>query len=648
MRIIYTSIFILFAFQISGQITWEKLFSKNSTDNFRCVREVPTGGYIAAGYTANFSANDTDAFVVRLNINGDTLWTYTYNGPMSKKDLFYKVIPTLDGGFALCGYTSSLTGISDDLLYLKLSSTGQQQWVKFFGGTGKERGQDIIQTSDGNYTIVGYSTSTPAQYYDAFMLRADTNGDTLWTKLYGSANYDDANTVKALSDGGFIFGGQSNNGANGFDQFIVRTNFIGNEIWSKKMGSVGTDNLECLTLTSGGFILAGSSSTVAGGDDDGYLVKTDTAGTVLWTKLYGDTAQDDMHRVENTSDGGFIITGTTSSYGDENPNLWFVKTNSTGDTIWNKTFGRHNHDHGYSGEQTSDGGYILAGHTGSFGYNFEEAYILKMDSSGNIDNQMTYTSVFDMLEPTDNSCGSTNSQIQIVIKNYGRKTVQSVPLTISVSGAVSTNFSEVYNIPFEPEVTDTITLSNVINTSLGGTYTFFFSTGNNNDVYPERNTFTKTINIKPQPSLNLGVDTAVSDSSFLLDAGAGLQYSWDTGTNSQTYTVVTSGSYCVTVTGANSCTNSDCIYVVVSVGVDEINPLINYIYPNPASTLVYVELLSDVRTANLELMNSSGELLVRKSFSNQTSLDVSTFPKGIYLMKVVASKGIELKKIIID
>ncbi len=648
MKIIYTMLFILVVFQSNGQTTWEKLFSANSTDNFRCVREVPSGGYIVAGYTANFSVNDTDAFVVRLNTDGDTLWTYSYNGPMSKKDLFYKVIPTIDGGFALCGYTTSVTGISDDLLYMKLNSSGQQQWIKFYGGAGKERGQDIIQTPDGNYTIVGYTTSVPAQYYDAFMLRADSNGDTLWTQLYGSSSYDDANSVKPLPDGGFIFGGQSSNGANGFDQFLVRTNSLGTVIWSKKMGSLGTDNLECVTLTLDGFILSGSSTTVTGGDDDGYLVKTDTAGTVLWAKLYGDTTPDDMHRVENTSDGGFIITGTTSSYGDENPNLWFVKTNSSGDTIWNRTFGRDNHDHGYSGQQTSDGGYILAGHTGSFGYNYEEAYILKMDASGDIINQMTYTSVFDILLPSNNSCGSENSPIQLVVKNFGRKTVQNVPLTISVSGATVSNFTETYNFPLEPEVTDTITLSNVLNTSSGGTYNFICSTGNDNDVYPERNSFSKSIAINSQPNLNLGVDTAVSDSTFLLDAGPGLQYSWDTGANSQTYTVITTGNYCVTVTGQNSCTNTDCIYVVVSVGIDEIKPLINNIFPNPASSLVYIELLSDVTTARYELLNSTGKIIEFENFKSNLTLDVSKFPKGIYFLKIIASKGVELKKIVIN
>jgi hypothetical protein len=125
--LLLTAILILAFINGNAQTSWEKLFSANSTDVFRCIREVPSGGYIVAGYTSNYSPKDTDAYVVRLNSAGDTTWTFTYNGPMSKKDLFYKVILTNDNGFVLCGYTTSFTNALDDVLYLKLNSSGVRQ-----------------------------------------------------------------------------------------------------------------------------------------------------------------------------------------------------------------------------------------------------------------------------------------------------------------------------------------------------------------------------------------------------------------------------------------------------------------------------------------------------------------------------------------
>jgi len=260
MRYIY--LFILFSllsvFKVDAQQTWEKLFGLNSTDVFRSVREVPGGGYICAGYTANFSASDTDGYVVRLNISGDTILTFRYNGPMSKKDLFYKVVCTTDGGFMVCGYTTSLTGLSDDIIYLKLNSSGLQQWVKFWGGNGKDRAQDVIQTLDGNYVITGYSTSPPASYYDGFLLKVNGNGDTLWSKLYGGGlgSFDDLNCVRELPDSGFILGGQSQNltVGNGLDMYLIRTNSTGNVVWTKKIGTPQAENIESLARDLSGFV----------------------------------------------------------------------------------------------------------------------------------------------------------------------------------------------------------------------------------------------------------------------------------------------------------------------------------------------------------------------------------------------------------
>ena len=180
MNKIYKTLFflslILFAADANAA-TWERLYVKKSTDCFRSVREVPGGGFVVAGYTSDFTPNDTDGIVMRLNSNGDTLWTFIYNGPSSKQDLLYKILPTSDGGFILCGYSKSF-GNGDNAIYAKLNSSGQLQWIKNWGGSGIEHAQDIIQLSDGKYVLCGYTTTAPAKYYDAFILKIDQNGNT--------------------------------------------------------------------------------------------------------------------------------------------------------------------------------------------------------------------------------------------------------------------------------------------------------------------------------------------------------------------------------------------------------------------------------------------------------------------------------------
>ena len=493
-KLLLTTFIISVACFSTKSQTWEKLFSGLSTDVIRSVREVPAGGYIIAGYTANLTSNDTDAYVARLNTSGDTLWTYTYNGPLSKKDLFYKVIPTSDGGFALCGYTSSVTGTSDDAMYMKLNSSGQQQWVKFYGGSQKERAQDIIETTDGGFAIVGYTTSSPAQYYDAFFLKTNSVGVVTITKLFGSSNYDDANAVREMPDGGFILGGQSSNGTNGFDMFLVRIGPTGSTYWMQRFGTMQTENIESLLILSDGFIVAGNTNTAATGDD-GYIVKTDTSGIVVWSKSYGGSQPDDFHRVEPTSDGGYVAIGTTSSTGPAFPNMWMMKTNSTGDSLWSKAFGGANHDHGYSGQQTSDGGYIIAGHTGSFGFNYEDGYVIKTDASGNNSTKLTYTTVLDIITPSTITCANASTPIKLVLRNFGNQSIANIPVTVQVTGAITTTINQTFSAG-----SDTVTLSTTLNTSGGGTFNIAAFTNNNNSVYPARNSMSRSVTIEVTPS----------------------------------------------------------------------------------------------------------------------------------------------------
>ncbi|MBL0104798.1 MAG: hypothetical protein IPP51_14180 [Bacteroidetes bacterium] len=484
---------LMIGFSSHAQITWEKLFSEKSTDVFRSVQEVTTGGYILAGYTADSTVNDSDAFAVRLNTSGDTIWTYQYNGSLSKKDLFYKVIETSDGGFIFCGYTNSVTGLSDDILILKLNSSGQLLWVKTTGGSGKDRAQDIIQIGDGTYFVTGYTTSSPALYYDAFLYHLDTNGDSLWFKRYGTALYEDANSVRALSNGGYLLGGQAQNGANGFDQYLIRTDSNGDTIWTKKLGTIATENVEHIAIAPNGFILAGSSS--ASGTDDGYLVKTDTTGAVLWTNTYGGTQPDDFHRVELTSDGGLVASGTTSSSGDSLPNMWIVKTNSSGTQQWANTYGGDNHDHGYSGQETSDGGYILCGHTGSFGYNSEDALVVKMGTTGGLGNYLTYSAVTSVINPSSTLCGGGNIQVSVIVRNFGNDTLPNVPVTCNITGSLTQTLTGTYNGALYPSDADTLVFTTPITTVAFGTYNFTFTTNNNNDVVPANNIYTTTITI---------------------------------------------------------------------------------------------------------------------------------------------------------
>ncbi|TAH41094.1 MAG: T9SS type A sorting domain-containing protein [Bacteroidetes bacterium] len=646
--------FLLFSYSGFSQVTWEKLFSKKSTDVFRCVIEVPAGGYMIAGYTADSTANDSDAYAVRMTTAGDTLWKKRINGSGSRKDLFYKVINTADGGFAFCGYSTNNGAGNDDVYFLKMDGSGVIQWSNYWGGPAKDRGQDIIQTADGGYAITGYSTSPPASYYDAFILRINSAGDTLWSKFYGGGGFEDANSIVLLPDDGFIIGGQGTNGSNGLDLYLVRANSIGDTLWTRKFGTTATDNIEnILRLADGSFILAGGTDGPGLGGNDGLLVKTDSGGAAIWSKIYGGNSQDDFHQAFETTDNGFILSGTSRSSGALEPNMWLVKTDSSGDSVWTKTYGGDNHDHGYGAVQTLDGGYIFVGYSSSFGFDAEDAYVVKTNSLGEVSNYLTYITVTDLTRPLPPVCASNNVQVRVVVRNFGRDTVPAVPVSIQITGPITQTINETYNGNVYPGDLDTLAFSTLIDMSTPGQYTFTCTSAVFNNVCPQKNVYTETITVYASPTLSLGPDTISipTGQTATLDAGPGFSsYLWSTGASSQTVTISSTSSVFVTATDANGCKASDTVFVNVLVGIDDINSEVKVeVFPNPSTGKFEISL----DKANTVLSLRVFDLLGKEVFSDFTtkesahrhSLDLSSATKGSYFLRLQFQDGFVTKRL---
>ncbi len=313
----------------------------------------------------------------------DILWTKTFGG--TNFDEGRLVQQTLDGGYIIVGYTESYGAGGQDAWLVKTDANGDTIWTKTYGGTQNEMARSVQQTSDGGYIITGKTNSYGAGNYDFWLVKTDANGDTVWTKTYGGPDYDYGFSVQQTSDGGYIVTGWTwSYGAGEYDIWLIKTDANGDTTWTRTFGGIYWDWAYSVQQTSdGGYIITGYTESYGAGGEDVWLIKTNANGDTLWTKTFGGPDDDRAFFGKQTSDGGYIITGRTYSYGAGNYDLWLIKTNANGDTLWTKTFGGTGSDAGFSVQETIDGGYIIVGQTYSYGAGGGDFWLVKTDANGN-------------------------------------------------------------------------------------------------------------------------------------------------------------------------------------------------------------------------------------------------------------------------
>ena len=311
----------------------------------------------------------------------DTLWTKTFGG--SDYDYGRSVQLTSDGGYIITGYTDYGTGNSNIYL-IKTDANGNEEWWRTFGGNGYDEGWSVQQTSDGGYIIAGWTSSFGAGDNDVYLIKTDANGDTLWTQTFGGSDPDQGYSVQQTSDGGYIIAGYTTSyGAGGYDVYLIKADSEGNESWSQTFGGIDNDQgFSVQQTTDAGYIIVGHTSSFGAGFYDVYLIKTDANGDTLWTQTFGGSGPDYGKSVQQTLDGGYIIAGYTS-LGAGPAAVYLIKTDANGNESWYQTFGGSSSDHGRSVQQTLDGGYIISGYTGSYGAGGSDVYLIKTDANGN-------------------------------------------------------------------------------------------------------------------------------------------------------------------------------------------------------------------------------------------------------------------------
>jgi outer membrane protein assembly factor BamB len=367
---------------------WNKTYGGNGWDNGISVQQTSDGGYIIAGSTNSSGAGDTDVWLIKTNALGNEQWNKTFGG--SGRDYGYSVQQTSDKGYIIAGSTRSYGAGDTDVWLIKTNASGVEQWNKTFGGSEWDYGNSVQQTSDKGYIITGSTKSYGAGDGDVWLIKTNSLGNEQWNMTFGGIERDFGLSVQKTSDNGYIISGCTNSsGAGDSDVWLIKTNASGTEQWNKTFGGIERDEGQTAQQTSdGGFIIAGSTSSFSAGGMDIWLIKTNAIGNEQWNKTFGGNKWDVSsfhyfgHAVQQTSDNGYVILGSTNSSSAGNWDGWMVKTNTSGNEQWNKTFGGGETDYGHSVQQTSDNGYIIAGSTKSYGASNMDAWLIKINGTG--------------------------------------------------------------------------------------------------------------------------------------------------------------------------------------------------------------------------------------------------------------------------
>lgn len=379
-------------------VEWSKGIGGEQNDYAYCIRETVEGNLVVVG--SSNSGLDMpgahagyDAFVALLSPAGTPVWGKAYGG--NNEDYAYAIRQTPDSGFIIAGATRSTDGdVSGghgdfDMWVLKISRDGGVLWQVTLGGSGPDYAYDIQVTADSGFIVAGRSASSDGDLtanrggFDMWVVKLSSAGAIQWQKSLGGSNDESAASVIQLKDGGYAIAGDTYSsdgdvaGSHGWeDYWIIRLSSSGSVVWKKCYGGTGAEYAQCIRQTpEGGFIVTGGSNSANGdvgpaiGGGDIWMLKLSPTGAIEWKRNAGSESADVGNSVEVMADSAYLVTGYVSAgNGDVTEfhgqgDYWLVKMSRTGDVEWEKCMGNLGNENATSGQQLSDGSFVVAGHS---------------------------------------------------------------------------------------------------------------------------------------------------------------------------------------------------------------------------------------------------------------------------------------------
>jgi hypothetical protein len=314
-----------------------------------------------------------------LAVAQDTLWTKIYGG--DENDILQCIAQTADNGFVALGTSASYGDNDNDLMLLKIDSMGETIWMKTYGTASADAGVSLCVMDNGEIILAGY---TEGETRDICVYKVNSHGDVIWNKAYGGGAMDEAYSICKAPNDCFIIAGYTTSFGMGWrDYYLMKFNGNGDTLWTKTYGGVGSDVAYWIEpIADGCYAVCGYANI---NDDDGpdyWLIKIDENGDSLWSAAYGGAGSDEAHVVRQTSDGGFIIAGNSSSFGG-GTQFYMVKADGDGNEIWSRVHGTIDSEICYGILELPEyKGYIVGGFSYNWNLQWFNYYLVRTDIAG--------------------------------------------------------------------------------------------------------------------------------------------------------------------------------------------------------------------------------------------------------------------------
>ncbi|MCK9204863.1 MAG: T9SS type A sorting domain-containing protein [Bacteroidales bacterium] len=372
--------------QLPPEMVWNKTFPGSFGEVARQVKPTNDGGYIMTGQSESFGPGIWSVYVVKSDSTGTLEWNKTYGG--ANFDFPLAISQTSDNGYIIGTYTTSFPPSGTNLRLIKLDENGDTLWTSVLSnsnGCTLQLAGCVIQTPDGGYMIAGYGWMPP-NCNQIHLFKTGPDGIVEWDKNYGGPSDDYGATIQPTNDGNYLLAGYTFSYGSGQDDgYLIKINPEGDTLWTSVIGGGNYDSYRFARPTSdGGYIAVGSTQSYGKGEQ-GYVVKTGPTGVLQWTTAIGGNSNEAFEGVCENENHEYILTGTTNSYGNGMHDFMIVRLDSAGNNLGMATYGGSGEDFGSTIEIIPGHGYIAAGtFTGS---SYLDFWLLKFEADS------VYTSV---------------------------------------------------------------------------------------------------------------------------------------------------------------------------------------------------------------------------------------------------------------